>query len=176
MLRAYGVNLYLCGHEHGFSTTEQNGFRQIIAGKSQDYPGWAGVVEHENGSFLWHAEQIYDKQSPVFSMLKENAYSLGRQMARGTLSATPYADDDDAVEWFVSAFMLLESGDLTPDKSARLLADENCQKLRLVETRTVVKNWILSMLENTPEDVRHISIPASRKHNVELPDSSFEKH
>ena len=49
---------------------------------------------------------------------------------------------------------------------ALFLADENCRKWRRVETRTVVKDWIFSLLENPPEDVRKIDVPASRVHPV----------
>ena len=171
VLRAYGAGLYLCGHDHGFATVERDGLRQITVGQPQAYPGWAGILEQDQGSFHWHIQQIYDDKSPDFILLREEAYSLGRQMAAGTLETTPFADDENAIEWFASAFMLFAGGEITPESSARLLADENCRKWRQVETRTVVKDWILGLLENNPEDVRHVAIPASQKHAVKDPDS-----
>ena len=168
MLSAYGVGLYLCGHDHGFATAEQDGLRQITVGQPQAYPGWAGIVERERNGFRWRTEQLYDAQSPVYLALRENAYALGRSMARGTLTATPYADDEAASEWFASAFMLFAGGEMTPEKAAILLADENCGKWREANTRTVVKEWMLNLLENCPEDVRQIPVPSSRKHPLEL--------
>ena len=167
VLRAYGAGLYLCGHDHGFAAAEQEGLRQITTGQPHAFPGWAGILERDQGAFLWHTEQLYDEQSPFFIQLRENAASLGRPMARGTLEGTPYAEDEEAVEWFAAAFMLFAGGDMTQEKSARLLADENCRKWRLVETRTVVKDWIIGLLENNPEDVRRIFVPASQKYSAD---------
>ena len=171
ILRAYGVGLYLCGHDHVFATAEQEGLRQITVGQPQAYPGWVGIVEQDQGAFRWNTQPIYDEQSPVFIRLREDAYSLGRRMAEGTLETTPYADDEDAVEWFASAYMLFAGGDMTPERSASLLADDNCRKWRRVETRTVVKDWILGLLENNPENVRCLDVPVSQKHDMKAPDS-----
>ena len=169
ILRAYGVNLYLCGHEHGFATTEQDGLRQITIGQPQSYPGLAGLMMQEQGVFFWQTEPLYDEDSPDFIAMREKSRSLGREIAKGTLAGTPYDGDEEAVEWFVSAFMLFADGDMAPNLSARLFADKNCEKWRLVETRTVVKDWILGLLENPPEDVRNIPLPQSRKHALTLP-------
>ena len=168
VLQAYGVGLYLCGHDHGFATVEWEGLRQITVGQPQAYPGWVGIVEKEERSFHWYTEGIYDTQSPASIALRESAYALGDAIARGTLSTTPYADDEAAIEWFVSAYMLLAGGEMTPEKNAALLTDENCRKWREAETRTVAKEWMLNLLENCPEDVRRIDIPSSRKHPVKL--------
>ena len=159
-----------CGHDHGFATAEQDGLRQITVGQPQAYPGWAGILELGQGVFRWHTQRIYDEHSPAFIRLKDGAYSLGRRMAEGTLEPTPYSGDRDAVEWFASAYMLFAGGEMTPETSARLLADENCRKWRQVETRTVVKDWILGLLENPPEDVKRLDLPASQKHSAETPD------
>jgi hypothetical protein len=168
VLRAYGAGLYLCGHDHGFATVEREGLRQITVGQPQAYPGWVGIVEKEGDGFRWHTEGIYDAQPPAYIALRESAYALASAMARGTLSPTPYAGDEAAIEWFVSAYMLLAGGEMTPEKNAALLADENCRKWREAETRTVAKEWMLNLLENCPEDVRRIDIPASRKHPMKL--------
>ncbi len=167
ILRAYGVGLYLCGHDHGFATVEAENLHQITVGQPQAFPGRAGIVKQEQDGFLWQTEALYDEQSPDFLRLQEDTYSLGRRMGRGTLAATQYAEDEAAAEWFASAFMLFAGGEMTPEKNAGLLADENCQKWRRIETRTVVKDWILNLLENPPADVRHIIIPSSRKHPME---------
>ncbi len=149
---------------------EQEGLRQITVGQPQAYPGWVGIMEQDQGTFSWHTQGIYDDRSPAFIRLRDNAYSLGRRMAEGTLEPTPYSGDQDAVEWYTSVYMLLAGGDMTPEKSARFLADENCRKWRQVETRTVVKNWILGLLENPPEDVKHLDLPMSQKHSGRSPD------
>ena len=163
VLRAYGVNLYLCGHDHGFATVERDGLRQITVGQPQAYPGWAGVIEREGGRFAWHTEGIYGAMSDTFLALRAGAEALGRGMARGTLSTTAYAGDEGAVAWFTEAFLLFAGGEMTPEDCARLLSDENCLKWRQAETRTVVKEWILNLLENCPEDMRKITIPLSQK-------------
>ena len=168
VLQAYGVGLYLCGHDHGFATVEWEGLRQITVGQPQAYPGWVGIVEKEENGFRWHTEGIYDTQSPDYISLRESAYALAGSIARGTLSTTPYADDEAAIEWFVSAYMLLADGEMTPEKNAALLADENCRKWCEAETRTVAKEWMLNLLKNCPENVRRIDIPSSRKHPVRL--------
>ena len=170
ILRAYGVGLYLCGHDHGFAAVEEDGLRQITVGLPQSYPGWAGVVDRDEDAFLWQTVQLYDEESGIFIRLRDSADALGHEMARGTLAPTPYADDAAAVEWFASAFMLFSGNEMTAEKSALLLADENCGKWRLVETPTVVKDWIFDLLENPPGDVRRIAVPSSRKHAVIIPD------
>ena len=147
---------------------EWEGLRQITVGQPQAYPGWVGIVEKEERGFHWYTEGIYDTQSPASIALRESAYALGDAIARGTLSTTPYADDEAAIEWFVSAYLLLAGGEMTPEKNAALLTDENCRKWREAETRTVAKEWMLNLLENCPEDVRRIDIPSSRKHPVKL--------
>ena len=167
LLRAYGAGLYLCGHDHGFATAEAEGLRQITLGQPQAYPGWVGIIEKEDGTFYWHTEQIYGDESPAFLRLRENAVNLSRAMARGTLESTPYAGDEDAIEWFSAVFMLSADGRMTPEDRIHLLADENCGKWRRVETRTVVKDWILSLLENRTEGMREFSLPPSRKHPAE---------
>lgn len=164
VLRSCGVGVYLCGHDHGFSTVERHGLRQITLGQPQAYPGWCGVLERDESSFRWHTEQIYGDSSPAFLQIRENAFTLSRDMARGTLESTPYAGDEEAVEWFAEVFMLASGGRMTPEDRARLLADGNCRKWRRVETRTVVKDWILNLLEHPPEDVTQISLPPSFKH------------
>ena len=164
LLQAYGVGLYVCGHDHGFAAARQDGLRQITVGRPQAYPGWAGSLERKGDGFFWAVESIYDPDSPVYLALRESAREMGRSMARGTLAETPYAGDEEAVEWFVSAYMLFAGGEMTPEKSAALLADENCCKWREIETRTVVKAWMLNLLENCPEDARRITVLSSRKH------------
>ncbi len=168
ILRAYGVSLYLCGHDHGFAAIEQEGLRQITVGQPQAYPGWVGVVEKENDCFAWHTEQIFDARSSAYAALRDGAYALACSMARGSLSPTPYAEDEAAIAWFADAFMLYVSGEMTPEKNAALLADENCLKWREAKTRTVVKEWILGLLEKDPENIRQMALPQSLKHPLEV--------
>ena len=169
VLRAYGVGLYLCGHDHGFATVEQDALRQVTVGQPQAYPGWAGVVERAEDGFLWRTEPLYDPQSPILAAQREGALDLGRRMAQGSLEPTPYAEDAEAIEWFAGAFMQYAGHEMTPEGNAALLADENCEKWRQAETRTVVKQWMLALLENCPEEVRRIFVPLSRKHPMRLP-------
>ena len=166
LLRAYGIGLYLCGHDHGFSIVEQDGLQQITVGQPQNYPGWAGIIEKKDDGFLWYTKQIYDSQSSYYTALREKAYSTGRIMAQGALVTTPYADDEQAVDWFATAYMMLIDSEMTPEKNAVLLRDENCLKWRKAETRTIVKEWMLNMLENCPKDVRQLYISLSQKHSL----------
>ncbi len=64
--------------------------------------------------------------------------------------------------------MLYISGEMTPEKNAALLADENCLKWREAKTRTVVKEWILWLLEKDPENIRQMALPQSLKHPLEV--------
>ena len=59
---------------------------------------------------------------------------------------------------------------MTKDESQRLLDDGNCEKWRSSETRTVVKSWIMGLLEDVPDDVRQVYVPSSVKHDVEVDD------
>lgn len=163
LLAEYGAGLYLCGHDHGFALSRQEALLQITVGQPQAFPGWVGIAEREKDGFSWHTEQIYDPTSPYLGGLRDNALELGRAMARGALSPTPYADDEAAVEWFAAAFMRFAACEMTPESCRELLADENCAKWRTADTRTVVKDWILGLLENCPEDVRSAFIPLSLK-------------
>lgn len=165
-LREYGAGIYLCGHDHGFATVEQDGLRQITVGQPQSYPGWAGILEREEEHYSWHTERIYAEESQAYQRLMNAAESLGRNMARGTLEPTPYAGDEGAIDWFAEVFMLTLESKATPEDRVRLLADENCLKWRQVETPTVVKKWILGLLEDPPEDVSQIKLPPSRKHSM----------
>ena len=150
-----------------FSIVEQDGLQQITVGQLQNYPGWVGIIEKKADGFLWHTEQIYNPQSSIYRTLREKAYSTARIMAQGALATTSYADDEEAINWFTSVYMLLIDSEMTPEKSAVLLTDENCQKWRNAQTRTVVKEWILNLLENCPKDVRQLYISPSQKHSLE---------
>ncbi len=164
VLREYRAALYLCGHDHGFATLEQDALRQITVGQPQAYPGWAGVADRTEAGFHWHTEPIYDPRSPIYITLRESARDLGRRMAAGTLAGTPFGEDEGAIEWFAAAFMQFAGGEMTPESSAALLQDENSQKWREAETPTVVRDWMLNLLENCPENVQDITVPQSLKH------------
>ena len=116
--------------------------------------------------FHWHTEPIYDPRSPIYTSLRESARDLGRRMAAGTLAGTPFAEDEGAIEWFAAAFMQFAGGEMTPESSAALLQDENSQKWREAETPTVVRDWMLNLLENCPENVQDITVPQSLKHSA----------
>ncbi|MCR4877389.1 MAG: metallophosphoesterase [Clostridiales bacterium] len=163
VLRTFGAGVYLCGHDHGFATVEQDGLRQITLGQPQAYPGWCGVLERDGDNFHWHTELIYAEDSPDFLRLRESAFNMSRNMALGTLESTPFAGDEEAVGWFSAVFMLASEGRLTPEERSRLLTNSGYRKWQQVETRTVVKAWILGLLENPPEDLRQLALPPSRK-------------
>ena len=70
----------------------------------------------------------------------------------------------EAYAWYVRVFMRHASGEMTPEFCAEMLADDQpgCRKWREIETRTVVKDWIFSLLEHCPESVKEIEV-AGRK-------------
>lgn len=158
LLRTHGVTVYVCGHDHGFYTLEEMGLRQITVGQPQAYPGWAGVIEKTDSGFFWRTEALYAPDAPAYRALKSAAEALGVRMAEGTLEGTPYAGDEGAIAWFSSALMQYAGGELTPESCAALLRDENSKKWRGIETCTVVKSWIFSLLEHCPENVRQIEV------------------
>ena len=132
--------------------------RQITVGQPHAYPGWAGTLEISPEGFRWQTEALYDTASAYFAGMERSARDLGVRMARGTLQGTSCEGDEAAVGWFASAFTRYVSGELTPDVCAGLLADESCAKWRGIETKTVVRDWIIGLLEHCPEDVRQISL------------------
>lgn len=162
LLSAYGVTLYLCGHDHGFATVVFSGLRQITVGQPQAFPGFAGRIRRDDSGFHWTEEALYDLSSDTFRKMQSDTEALSISMAEGTLAPTQYAGDEGAINWFSRAFMLHVSGQLTPEYAKALLKDDNCRKWREVEVRTVVKKWILSPLEDCPEDMHVLEIPLRR--------------
>ena len=79
-------------------------------------------------------------------------------MASGTLRGTQYEDDAQAIDWFVRVFMYSAGGELDPELCAELLSSEECRKWREIEPPTVVKDWILELLEHCPEDMRDMDL------------------
>ena len=156
VLKAHGVSLYLCGHDHGFATVRKDGLRQIIVGQSQSYPGWLGTVTVEGEKLCWRVQSLFSQDSPMYLSLCSGAEALAQRMGAGTLKGTAYEDDPGAIQWFADAFLHFSGGDMTPELCEALLQDENCQKWREIETPTVVKDWILGLLTHCPEDVREI--------------------
>ncbi|MBQ9263863.1 MAG: metallophosphoesterase [Clostridia bacterium] len=158
VLVKHGVGAYLCGHDHGFATVD-GVLRQITVGQPQNYPGRCGVITRTADGFAWRTETLYDADDPYYVKLRQGAETLAHTMGRGTLRGTVHEADEDAIEWFAGAFLQYASGELTEASCAQLLADENCQKWREIQTRTVVKGWILNLLEHCPPDARSIDIP-----------------
>ncbi|MBR1586100.1 MAG: metallophosphoesterase [Clostridia bacterium] len=157
-----GVTLYLCGHDHGFATVDDPRLRQITVGQPHAYPGWGGAVSWDGAGIHWRAQPLYAPDSAAYTALRQGAEALGDSMARGTLRGTAYQDDPGAIGWFTRAFVQSVGGELTPEICADLLNDENCRKWREIETRTVVKDWMLGLLENCPLNVKRIDVPLRR--------------
>ena len=88
------------------------------------------------------------------------AAQYAASMATGTLAPTIHAGDEEAIAWYVRVFMRHASGEMTPEFCAEMLADDQpgCRKWREIETRTVVKDWIFSLLEHCPESVGEIEV------------------
>jgi len=154
ILRAYAVPIYLCGHDHGFHTVSEGGLTQVTVGQPHAYPGWAGLLTVGRDGDRFEACSLYPDSSDYFTALRSQAQDLARRMGEGTLRGTLYEGDPGAVDWFSGAFFEYLSGTLTQDKCRALLANENCAKWRQIETRTVVRDWIIGLLEDPPQDVR----------------------
>ena len=122
------------------------------------WPAWAGVLETGQDGFDYRVQPLYPEGSPEYTRLREEALSLGRRMASGSLTGTSYEGDAEAMAWFMRVYTASLDGDL-PLQREKLLSDENCEKWRKAEVRSMVKPWILSLLENPQEDVRRVHIP-----------------
>ena len=152
-LREGGVKLYLCGHDHGFAAVEEGGLQQITVGQPQAYPGWVGRLEVTAEGFHWWVDPLCADESQAV-----RATELGKNLARGTLKGTVHEDDEDAIAWFCEVFDRIQTSRLSDEACERLLSDPAADKWREIETRTVVKKWVFSVLESRPQDVRDIVI------------------
>ena len=159
VLKRHRVSVYLCGHDHGFATVDDPALRQITVGQPHAYPGWCGLLQRLESGLSWRTLPLYDFSGSTWQKLRQGAETLAYNMARGTLRGTVHEGDEDAVRWFAKAFLLYAGGEMTPGDCSALLRDENAQKWREIETRTVVKSWIFHLLEHCPPDVRSISLP-----------------
>ena len=158
LLNRHSARPYLCGHRHSNYTLYADGLRQITVGTPFSWPAWAGVLETGQDGFDYRVQPLYPEGSPEYTRLREEALSLGQRMASGSLTGTSYEGDAEAMAWFMRVYTASLDGDL-PLRRETLLSDENCEKWRKAEVRSMVKPWILSLLENPQEDVRRVHIP-----------------
>ena len=159
ILMAYGVRLYLCGHDPGFYTVEENGLREIVVGQPQAYPGMAGCLRVTDAGTEWHMQSLFREEDATFQVMKAASQDLAWRMGSGTLKGTRYENDTEAVQWFARAFMAYVEEGLTEEVCSDLLTDANAQKWREIETRTVVRDWILGLLASPPEPMQTLMIP-----------------
>ena len=155
-LRQGGVKLYLCGHDHGFAAVNVNGLQQITVGQPHAYPGWAGLLDVSPEGCHWRTVPLYREDDPVWLAMAQSARELAENMARGVLEGTVWENDAEAVRWFCEAFDGVSTSALDAGACERLLSEPGAQKWREIETKTVVKQWIFSLLESHPQDVREI--------------------
>lgn len=151
-----GVKLYLCGHDHGFAAVKVDGMQQITVGQPQAYPGWAGILEISEAGCHWQVLSLYDAQT--LQAMRSGTMALAENMAMGTLEGTVHEGDEGAIQWFARAFEAAMTSQLTEHLAMEMLSAPDAQKWREIETKTVVKKWIFSLLENPPDDVRQIEI------------------
>ena len=151
-----GVKLYLCGHDHGFAAVKAGGLQQITVGQPHAFPGWAGMLEVTGEGLSWRVLPLYDAET--HRAMREDAAALAEGMARGTLEGTIHEGDEDAIRWFVEAFVLAMTSRLDEEVCEEMLREPAAQKWREITTKTVVKKWILGLLENRPQDVRRIEL------------------
>ncbi|MBQ8159540.1 MAG: metallophosphoesterase [Clostridia bacterium] len=159
VLTQAGVTLYLCGHDHGFGAVRAGTLQQITVGQSQAYPGYAGHISLSDAGFTWETLSLYAEDDPWFSAIRAQSQALALQMGSGTLRGTVHEGDEEAIDWFVRCFALIQTGSLTEETCASLLREEGARKWSEIETSTVVKGWLFGILNNCPQDVRHIEQP-----------------
>lgn len=155
-LRAGGVRLYLCGHDHGFAAVRVDGLQQVTVGQPHAYPGWAGLLEVTPAGYHWRVLPLYDEDDPLWQAMRDGSHEMGRNLADSTLKDTPYEGDAAAIDWFAEAFDGVVTSRLTREDCDRLLSDPSADKWREIKPKTVVKRWILGLLESYPQDVRDI--------------------
>ena len=153
-----GVSLYLCGHDHGFAAVRGEKLQQITIGQPHAFPGWAGILEVDAEEMRWQVISLYETGDPYYQTMEENSIRLGLVMAESALKDTQYEGDAGAAAWFTRAFNLMAREQLTPDICQELLADPNADKWREIEPRSVVKRWMMSVLENCPMDPRSLTM------------------
>lgn len=156
ILRDGHVIAYLCGHEHGFGTVKGHALREIVVGQIQAYPCCCGVVQVTEDIVLWTTEALFDPQSTVYQERKKAALDLAYRMAEGTLKGTVHEGDQEAIGWFSEVFMASSEDRLTADFCQDMLNKDACRKWREIETRTVVRDWVLGLLKTPGESVRQI--------------------
>ena len=100
---------------------------------------------------------LLDPDGAAYQALYDGTRELGFSMGAGSLKGTAYEGDEAAAAWFAEAFIAQADGTL-PEKRAALLADENCEKWRRADVRSVTKAWILDLLEQDTDDVREVWI------------------
>ena len=157
LLKESGVRVYLCGHRHSNYTQREDGLRQIAVGIPFAWPACAGSLARTEDGFLYEMLPLYAGESETMKTMREQQLSLARRMAEGSLAGTAYEGDGGAVGWFVSAFLASMDGTLAA-RQKELLSDANCEKWRRAEVRSMAKPWILSLVQNPPEDVKRIEI------------------
>ena len=158
LLNRLGVRVWLCGHRHGHATQAMDGLRQIIVGVPNAYPAWAGsIAVTEDGGLRYAVVPLLDPDGAAYQALYDGTRELGFSMGTGSLKGTAYEGDEAAAAWFAEAFTAQADGTL-PEKRAALLADENCEKWRRADVRSVTKAWILDLLEQDTDDVREVWI------------------
>ena len=157
VLREYSLPLYLCGHRHSNYTLHTDTLRQIAVGVPFSYPAWAGSLTPLTDGWDYQVVPIYTEGSPENERMANDSLTLARRMASGSLAGTRYEGDLEAEDWFLRVFTANMTVSLNDCRQA-LLEDENCQKWRDADVRSAVKPWILSLLENPQEDVRHVVV------------------
>ena len=163
-LARLGVRIWLCGHRHGHAAQSAEGIRQIIVGMPGGYPAWTGSIAAEaDGSLHYTAVPLLDPESDLYRELRDGTLALGLQMGTGSLTGTAYEGDEAAAAWFAEAFVAQADGTLAEKREA-LLADENCEKWRRADVRSVTRQWMLELLEQSTEDVRDILISPNGIH------------
>ena len=130
--------------------------QQITVGQPQAYPGWAGILEISEAGCHWQVLSLHDAQT--LQAMRSSTIAFAESMAMGTLEGTVHEGDEGAIQWFARVFEAAMTSQLTEHFSAEMLGTPDAQKWREIETKTVVKKWLLDLLENPPDDVRQIEI------------------
>ena len=158
LLRGAKIPLYLCGHRHSNYTLQEGGLRQIGVGVPFSWPACMGVLTETEDGWRYETRPLYPQDSAVSLSMRQEQLSLAARMAEGSLAGTAYEGDREAEAWFVSVFLASMDGTLR-ERQAALMADPGFAKWQAAEVRSMAKPWILSLVQNPPEDVHRIDVP-----------------
>ena len=142
LLTQHDVLAWMCGHRHSNYTLHAASFRQINVGQPTGYPAWVGILEGDGEAMRYFVQPLYPEDSETFQSLKAAAHALGEQMAAGSLKDGEFAEDEEAIGWFVEAYMA-EIDSTLAEKQEALRVHPGHAKWQKAVVRAVTRNGSL---------------------------------